>query len=327
MSSKSEEIIDVRDGLNIADRKVLSVLFDVIPPGKRFRQSSKITREIKERYSIDSDESYEILVDLARWRNTMYLVEGNGNFSYRPAASDYTECGISPLLRYLSENGFISSDVTIPFGMPLPFLLTAGTPGFCSIESKIPVHDLGAVMCAVYSLIKDPGLTNTDLAHIIKGPKLEIGGTIINTEDLPKIYEKGHGKIHFSISKKTLNPHWGWYYSIKDICNEFCGWYGHDLSKPAGAKKGYYEITVQYNSLLTNGAENRYFSLKEILTEYIKHYKHLIQVRYGFSPDGDILCELLRSEVELLNNNYSGSEYKRHSELILGFAGNRSPDE
>ena len=327
MSLKSEETVDVRDGLSIADRKILSVLLDMIQPGKRFRRSSTITREIENRYAIDPDASYEILVDLTRDENTMYLVEGKGNFSYFPAAEDYTECGVSRLLKYLSYNGFIPSDLSAPFDMPLPFLLIAGTPGYCSIESKMPVHDPNAVMNAVYSLINNPDLTNAELSQIIKGPRLGIGGTIVNTEDMSSIYEKGYGEIHYSVSEETLNTCWC-YFSVRDICEEYCEWYGHELSEPAGAEKGYCEITIQYNAFLTNGAETRHFSLKEILQEYIIHYKNLIQKHYGFTPDGEVLCKLLRSEVELMNNgHYSLSESEQHAELVLSLGPERTKTE
>ena len=300
MNNKSEAIVDIRDGLSVTDRKILSVLIKMIsmlPPGKRYRRSSKVTHEIEEKYAINPDESYDIIIDLARYENNLYLVAGHGNFSYFPAASDYSECGCSKLLQDLVSSGSFPSDVSIPVNMPLPYLLIAGSPGYCSIDSKIPAHDAVSVMRAVFSLIRNPDISNAELVQIIGGPILYVGGNLINTDELPEIYERGHGEIRYTISRKTLNPECSWY-SIKGICEEYCRWYGHKLSKPVGAKKGYYEITIQYNAFLTNGTDTRYFSLKEILQEYINQYANLIQRRVGNAPAPDFLCQLISSEIE-----------------------------
>ncbi len=309
----SEKTVDVRDGLSIMDRKILSAMARMLPADGLSRRSSKVTRQIEEDYAIDPDEAYEKIVDFAHEKNSMYLVDGLGNFSFRPAASDYSECKSSPFLQYLFEKGLFI-DTGVPVDMPLPYLLIGGTPGYCSIDSKIPVHDIAKVMAAIISLIRNPRLTNTELVQKIGGPMLQIGGTIINTDELPDIYEKGYGEIHYSISRKTLNPYWGWY-SIKDICEEFCNWYGHKLTKPEGAKKGYYEITIQYNALLTNGNETRYFSLKEILQEFINQYKKLVLKHYGPIINDYALEKMLLSEVELLGRNYARSEYSKQEDL------------
>lgn len=136
MSITSEEILDIRDGLSITDRKVLSVLIDMVPSNGQYRRSSKVTHEIENRYTIDPDESYEIIVDLARDENQMYLVAGHGNFSYRPAASDYSECRSSRLLQHLFDNGFLSPDVTVPIDMPLPFILIEKRPDFIEARTE-----------------------------------------------------------------------------------------------------------------------------------------------------------------------------------------------
>jgi|GEM_PF-5386464 len=316
MNNKSEAIVDIRDGLSVTDRKILSVLIDMLLPNTYFCRSSKVTHEIEERYAIDPYDSYEIIIDLAREEHQLNLVDGHGNFSYFPAAPDYSECRCSEFLRSLVGNGAFSPDVSIPVDMPLPFLLIAGTPGYCSIDSKIPVHDKASVMSAVFSLIRNPEISNEELMQIIKGPVLYVGGTIINTDELPEIYERGHGEIRFAISRKTLNPECSWR-SIKDICAEYCNWYGHKLTKPEGPKKGYYEITIQYNAFLTNGTETRYFSLKEILQEFIKQYTNRIKKRNGCAPNTDMLCQLLASEAQTLDEVMAS---KNDSELNALFS-------
>ncbi len=313
MYHASEKIIDIRDGFSITDRKILSAMVKMLPADGLYRRSSKVTRQIEEDYAIDPDEAYEKIVDFAHVKNNMYLIAGHGNFSFRPAASDFSECKSSPFLQYLFEKDLFT-DIDVPVDMPLPYLLIGGTPGYCSIDSKIPVHDMANVMAAIISLIRNPGLTNAELVQKIGSPMLHIGGTIINTDELPEIYEKGYGEIHYSISRKTLNPYWEWY-SIKDICEEFCNWYGHKLTKPEGAKKGYYEITRQYNALLTNGTETRFFSLKEILQEFINQYKKLVLKHYGPIINDYALEKMLLSEIELLDRDYDRSEYSKQEEL------------
>ena len=294
MSTAQENIIDIRDGFSITDRKILAAMVGMLPAYGHYRRSSTVTRLIGEQYGIDSEECYDIIIDLAHVKNHMSLVQGHGNFSFYPTAPDYSECRSSTFLQYLYERHFLT-DVNVPVDMPLPYILLGGTPGYYRLDTKIPTHELEPVMRAVFSLIENPNLTNEELAHIIKGPKLYVGGVIINNDDLPEIYEKGYGEIRYSISRKTLNSEcWG---SIKEECEEFCGWYDHKLKKPVGAKKGYYEIAIKYNALLTNGTETRLFSLKEILQWYITSYKNHILKHYGYSPNEEMLHDLLLSEV------------------------------
>lgn len=319
MNAIPEKIIDIRDGLSIVDRTILSAIVEMLPCNGYYRRSSKVISQIEERYSLDPDESYERIVEFAHGNDEMYLVDGHGNFSFFPAAPNFSECRSSPFLQYLSESGFISGE-NEPFDMPLPFLLLCGTPGFGDNDTKIATHDLRAVMNAVFALINDPTITNKELAHIIGGPTLYVGGTIINTDELPEIYEKGYGEICYSISRKTLNPDcWG---SIKENCEDFCRWYGHKLTKPAEAKRGYYEITIQYNAFLTDGTEARRFSLKEILETFICQYKNLISKHYGPSLDNNILYNMLLSEIELLKSNYAPAEHSRQNNLYKKLTAN-----
>lgn len=245
MDKIPENMTDIRDGLSVTVRKILSTMDELLPYYKPHRKFLKVIRLLEEEDSIDPNESYEMIVDMVNKKGYMYLINGHGVFGYSPSDPNYSECKGSEILHYISDRAPLS-DTSKPVDIPLPYILIGGTPGYRSMQTKIPPHNFDSVMKAVFHLIKKTNATNEELAQIINGPELYIGGQIINIDELPEIYERGFGEIKFSVSEETLNADC---WEGINICKNYSRWYGHKLKK----QNGIYNITITYNALLTNG--------------------------------------------------------------------------
>lgn len=78
----------------------------------------------------------------------------------------------------------------------VPNLLLNGTLGIAvGMATNIPPHNLGELIDATNHLIENEDATNEDLAKIVKGPDFPTGGIIYNKEDIKHAYATGRGGV------------------------------------------------------------------------------------------------------------------------------------
>ncbi len=212
----SRALPDVRDGLKPVQRRILYAMFHnlrLLPDG-RFRKSAAVVGEVMAKYHPHGDSSiYEAMVRMAQpfsLRHT--LVDGQGNFGSMDgdsaAAMRYTECKLRPLaVELLDEikkrtvdfrpnyDGQLFEPIVLP--AQFPQLLVNGCEGIAvGMATKIPPHNLRAVIDASVLLIDDPDISLKRLATKVKAPDFPTGGTILNdAKELREIYETGHGTV------------------------------------------------------------------------------------------------------------------------------------
>ena len=78
----------------------------------------------------------------------------------------------------------------------VPNLLVNGSDGIAvGMATNIPPHNLGEVIDAAKSYLKNPDITTEKLLKLMPGPDFPTGGIVVNKDELPAIYESGTGKI------------------------------------------------------------------------------------------------------------------------------------
>lgn len=139
------------------------------------------------------------------------LIDWHGNNGNRdgnePAASRYTECRLSrvgeEMLTDLKKNtvpwqNTYNDTEQEPIALPgrIPHLLVNGTSGIAWSTSCVFLpHNLGEVMDAAITLLKNADSTIDDLLLSIKGPDFPTAGMIINQNELRDVYLTGSGRV------------------------------------------------------------------------------------------------------------------------------------
>lgn len=206
---------DVRDGLKPVQRRTLYDMHELgIRYDKPYRKCARIVGDTMGKYHPHGDSSiYESLVVMAQeFKKGMILVDGHGNFGSiegdGAAAMRYTEARLAKLTQevFLADldKGVVdfapNFDETEkePEVLPvrIPNLLVNGAEGIAvGMATSIPTHNLGEVIDAVKSYMKNSEITTMQLMKHIKGPDFPTGGIVVNKDDLLNIYETGSGKI------------------------------------------------------------------------------------------------------------------------------------
>ena len=149
------------------------------------------------------------------------LIDGHGNFGSidgdSAAAMRYTEARLSgaamTMLNHL-EKGLVDfmpnfdESEKEPCVLPamLPNLIINGTTGIAvGMATNIPPHNPVEVINGVIACIDRPGISLEKLMEYIPGPDFPTGGTIINKEEIPSIYETGEGKLRIR-AKTVIEP-------------------------------------------------------------------------------------------------------------------------
>ena len=79
-----------------------------------------------------------------------------------------------------------------------PALLCNGTYGIAvGYTSNIPSHQLGEVLDGIIAYIQNNDITIDKLMQIIPGPDFSTGASLINNEEIKKLYETGKGSLKF----------------------------------------------------------------------------------------------------------------------------------
>lgn len=207
-------IPDLRDGLKPVHRRILYAMNQLnLAPDKPYKKSARIVGDVLGKYHPHGDSSvYEAMVRLAQDFNTNYpLVDGQGNFGSidgdPAAAMRYTEAKLMPLSTELLEGldknivDYIANfDNTSeePEVLPAKFfnLLVNGSTGIAvGMSTNIPPHNLREVNNGCKAYLRNENITTKALMKYIKGPDFPTGGTIVNKEELYKIYETGNGRV------------------------------------------------------------------------------------------------------------------------------------
>ena len=210
----SRALPDVRDGLKPVQRRILFSMIELgLEPSKPHRKSARIVGDTMGKYHPHGDSSiYEALVRLTEDYSLMLpLVDGHGNFGSidgdGAAAMRYTEARLSPtamtLLDHL-EKGLVEfipnfdDSEKEPTVLPamIPNLLINGTTGIAvGMATNIPPHNPDEVIDGVIAYMDNPDISVEGLMEYIPAPDFPTGGTIINKDDIPVIYQTGEGKI------------------------------------------------------------------------------------------------------------------------------------
>jgi len=205
---------DVRDGLKPVQRRILYAMMELgLDPTKPHRKSARIVGDTMGKYHPHGDSSiYDALVHMTEdFSLRIPLVDGHGNFGSidgdGAAAMRYTEARLSDGAKALLDDldkglvdfipNFDNSEKE-PAVLPakIPNLLINGTTGIAvGMATNIPPHNPGEVIDGVIAYIDNPNISIEKLMTYIPAPDFPTGGTIVNQDELPSIYETGEGKI------------------------------------------------------------------------------------------------------------------------------------
>ncbi len=201
---------DVRDGLNILQRRLLYTLHLLGP--RVYRKSARVITECQSRFQpFAGSLLYHSLTAMAQpWRARYPLIDGRGNFGSihgdPPAGMRYTEIRIAPLtLEWLAEmdrgagefsrthSGSPDELVTLP--VSLPQLLLNGAHDFRSDDAVLlPPYNLAEICDALLALLDDPALPQEQLRRIVPGPDFPTGG-VMEGAALHEIIDTGRGSL------------------------------------------------------------------------------------------------------------------------------------
>ena len=211
----SRALPDVRDGLKPVQRRTLYDMYELgIRYDKPYRKSARIVGDTMGKYHPHGDSSiYGALVVLAQdFKMGLPLVDGHGNFGSvegdGAAAMRYTEAR----LKKITQEAFLADlDKNVVEFVPnfdetekepevlparIPNLLVNGSEGIAvGMVTSIPPHNLGEVIDAVITMIKEGDVSDDKLYKMIPGPDFPTGGIVVNKSELREIYETGTGKI------------------------------------------------------------------------------------------------------------------------------------
>jgi DNA gyrase subunit A len=205
---------DVRDGLKPVHRRVLFAMNDLKNNWNgAYKKSARIVGDCIGKYHPHGDQAvYDTLVRLAQNFSMRYpLVDGQGNFGSvdgdPAAAMRYTEVRMQRIAHEMLAD--IDKD-TVEFGAnydettrePLvlparvPNLLVNGSSGIAvGMATNIPPHNLREVVDAAVAVMRNPGISISELMEIVPAPDFPTGGTIYGTGGIHEAYRTGRGVI------------------------------------------------------------------------------------------------------------------------------------
>ena len=221
---------------------------------------------------------------------------------------------------YPNFDGTLQQPVTLP--SRFPNLLVNGSGGIAvGMATNIPPHNLGEVVDATCACIDDPDITIDQLMQHLKGPDFPTGGEIIGYSGIRQAYHTGRGKIvlrakseievekdhqkigiteiPYQVNKEVLVG------TIRELArdkkidgiadaNDESDHAGMrvviDLKKGANAsvvlnqlyKHTQLQISYGIIMLALVDSEPRVLNIKEVLTEYIKYQREVIERRTRF---------------------------------------------
>jgi len=206
---------DVADGQKPVQRRILYDMHRMgLSGAPKHVKSARVVGDVIGKFHPHGDSAvYEAMVRMAQsWTLRYPLVDGQGNFGSRDgdsaAAMRYTECRLLPIADLLlseidrgtvdfraNYDGSQSEPALLP--ARLPFVLLNGASGIAvGMATEIPPHNLREVAQAAAALIRDPQLSDDDLAALLPGPDFPGGGQLISTpEEIRAAYAGGRGSL------------------------------------------------------------------------------------------------------------------------------------
>ena len=216
---KGRALPDVADGQKPVQRRILYSMYRMglgfgTGSGPKPVKSARVVGDVLGRFHPHGDQAaYDALVRMAQDFAQRYpLIDGQGNFGSRDgdgaAAMRYTEARlarISNLLMDEIDEGTVEFALNYdgstqePLVLParLPFALLNGASGIAvGLATEIPSHNLREVADACVALVKNPKLSDEDLAILLPGPDYPGGGQIISSaSDIADAYRTGRGSL------------------------------------------------------------------------------------------------------------------------------------
>ncbi|MEA3385701.1 MAG: DNA gyrase subunit A [Thermodesulfobacteriota bacterium] len=205
---------DVRDGLKPVHRRILFAMQDLRNDyNKPYKKSARIVGDVIGKYHPHGDSAvYDTIVRMAQDFSMGYpLIDGQGNFGSvdgdSPAAMRYTEIRQTKLAHELMADidketvDFVANydnSLEEPLVLPskVPNLLINGSSGIAvGMATNIPPHNLGEVVDALITLVRNPNMTVADIMEYIPGPDFPTAGFICGKGGIKSAYESGRGII------------------------------------------------------------------------------------------------------------------------------------
>lgn len=206
---------DVRDGLKPVNRAIVyEILKSGVTSNSKPTKVARISGNVIGQWHPHGDKAVEdALTGLAQpWSNTLPVVwiKGNGGsiFGDGAAAGRYIEARLTPAgdaYGYKLKEGIVpyvpNFDDTdkMPSILPaqLPYLLINGVlEGIAvGVAASLPPHNAKEVLNMTLAYLKNPKIRTEELLKYMPGPDFPCGGTIINKDEIPEIYEKGAGRF------------------------------------------------------------------------------------------------------------------------------------
>ncbi|HEX3345691.1 MAG TPA: DNA gyrase subunit A, partial [Polyangiaceae bacterium] len=207
-------IPDIRDGLKPVHRRILYSAYEQgLVPTAGYRKSASIVGDVLAKYHPHGDMSvYDAMVRLAQGFSMRYpLIDGQGNYGSvdgDPAAAyRYTEARLTKFaMELLSDidkecvdfvpnfDDRLKEPVVLP--SRIPNLLVNGTGGIAvGMATNIPPHNLGEVVDATITLMRQPGTTIDDVIRMIPGPDFPTAGLVYGRAGIEAAYRTGRGTI------------------------------------------------------------------------------------------------------------------------------------
>lgn len=210
----SRAIPDIRDGLKPVHRRVLYTMHQLgFHYNKPYHKSVRVVGEVLGKYHPHGDQAvYNTMVGMVQDFSKRYpLLDGQGNWGSvdgdNAAAMRYTEVRMTKISQEILADleketvpfvpNFDESTVE-PVVLPsrLPNLLINGTTGIAvGMATSIPPHNLGEVVDACLTLLKNDNLTDEELFNIVPAPDFPTGGIICGRAGIIKAYKTGRGNL------------------------------------------------------------------------------------------------------------------------------------
>ena len=205
---------DVRDGLKPVHRRILFAMNEANTVWNRpYVKCARVVGDVLGKYHPHGDTAtYESLVRMAQDFSMRYtLVDGQGNFGSvdgdSAAAYRYTECRLQKIASELladidretvdfvpNYDGKELEPAVLP--AKFPNLLVNGSSGIAvGMATNIPPHNLGEVIEACLTLLKNPEATIDDLIKIVKAPDFPTAGVIYGVAEVQEGYRTGRGRV------------------------------------------------------------------------------------------------------------------------------------
>jgi topoisomerase-4 subunit A len=212
---KGRALPDVADGLKPVQRRILYAMDRMgLAASARPVKSARVVGDVLGKFHPHGDTAaYDAMVRMAQDFSLRYpLIDGQGNFGSRDgdgaAAMRYTEARLTPIARLLLDEldeGTVDFTANYdgsqqePRKLParLPFVLLNGASGIAvGMATEIPSHNLGEVVAALHTVLKQPKAPLDELLAVLPGPDFPGGGQIISApQEIREIYASGRGSL------------------------------------------------------------------------------------------------------------------------------------